>query len=242
MWQYCKRCFGIRNSCFPELIGHISSSNVHHYWCQFIKQKATCHDSNKWGKTKPNCKVTKVPMQFRYESSLISIGCIAWWRRLPNWAVLEAYWGIQDAHHNKMLMEDTKHCADRISIRGLLTVREREKAGCPSALIPPASFYTWEGGGGGGFSGEVGGRAAPSKFNICICLTTSQLLDEKRRSMARWRRVARRRAGLDSTLKADLTALHWNIHKVTSMEAQRQRPASDPCAEPPASTGTPAAL
>lgn len=41
-----------------------------------------------------------------------------------------------------MLMEDTKHCADRISIRGLLTVREREKAGCPSALIPPASLYT----------------------------------------------------------------------------------------------------
>lgn len=32
---------------------------------------------------------------------------------------------IQDAHHNKMLMDDTKHCADRISIRGLLTVRER---------------------------------------------------------------------------------------------------------------------
>ena len=53
-------------------------------------------------------------------------GCIAFLRRLPDCAVLEVYWGIQDAHHNKMLMADTKHCADRISIRGLLTVRERE--------------------------------------------------------------------------------------------------------------------
>lgn len=48
-------------------------------------------------------------------------------------------------------------------------------------------------------------------------------------------------AGLGQTLQADLTAFHWNIHKVASMEALRQRPASDPWAEPPAWTGPPAA-
>lgn len=61
-------------------------------------------------------------------------------------------------------MEDTKQCTDRISMRGLLTVRGREKAGCPTALIPPASQH-WEG---------EKKKAAPWKFNICICLTTSQ--------------------------------------------------------------------
>lgn len=61
-------------------------------------------------------------------------------------------------------------------------------------------------------------------------------------SVARWRSMARRSAGLGPTLQADLTALHLNIHKVTSMEAQKQRPASDPCTEPPAWTGPPAAL
>lgn len=175
-------------------------------------------------------------MQFQYESSLISIGCIAFWRRLPDWAVLEAYWGIQDAHHNKMLMEDTKHCADRISIRGLLTVRERERAGCPSALIPPASLYTYWGG-----LGEGAGQPPVSSISASAWPHLSPSMRSSV-SVARWRSMARRSAGLGPTLQADLTALHLNIHKVTSMEAQKQRPASDPCTEPPAWTGPPAAL
>lgn len=51
-----------------------------------------------------------------------------------------------------MLMVGTKHRADRISIRGLLTVREGER-GSQRALIPPASLSILEGGGvsvGGG--------------------------------------------------------------------------------------------
>lgn len=45
-----------------------------------------------------------------------------------------------------MLMVGTKHRADRISIRGLLTVREGER-GSQRALIPPASLSILEGGG-----------------------------------------------------------------------------------------------
>lgn len=59
-----------------------------------------------------------------------------------------------------MLMVGTKHRADRISIRGLLTVREGER-GSQRALIPPASLSILEGGGvsvGVGGLGGVGGR------------------------------------------------------------------------------------
>lgn len=51
-------------------------------------------------------------------------------------------------------MVGTKHRADRISIRGLLTVREGER-GSQRALIPPASLSILE---GGGVSVGVGGR------------------------------------------------------------------------------------
>lgn len=43
-----------------------------------------------------------------------------------------------------MLMGNTKHCADRISILGLLTVSEGEKDGCLSALILRAYQFTGE--------------------------------------------------------------------------------------------------
>lgn len=59
-----------------------------------------------------------------------------------------------------MLMVGTKHRADRISIRGLLTVREGER-GSQRALIPPASLPILEGGGvsvgAGGWERLVGG-------------------------------------------------------------------------------------
>lgn len=76
--------------------------------------------------------MTKVPVQIQYESRFISIGCIASLRPLPDRAALEVYRGIQDAHHNKMLMEDTKLCVDRISIWGLLTVGERAGLDAPA--------------------------------------------------------------------------------------------------------------
>lgn len=85
-------------------------------------------------------------------------------RRLTDWTLPEAYTAIPDERHNKMLMEDIKHCADRISIRALLTVRQ--KAGrvtkC-SHLI--CCFIHW---------GQRP-KKDPSKFNTCICLTTFQL-------------------------------------------------------------------
>lgn len=125
--------------------------------------------------TEGNCKVTKrkgKKVEGRgvgdawdeHESSLISIGRIAFWRRLPDWALLEAYWAIQDAQHNKMLMVDTKHRADRISIRGLLTVKRGRVWKSRRALIPPASPSILEGGGvsvgGGGEKGEEAGTSA----------------------------------------------------------------------------------
>lgn len=136
------------------------------------------------GGTKWNCEVTKVPM-LEHESSLISIGCIAFWRRLPNWAVLEAYWGIQDAHHNKMLMEDTKHCADRISIRGLLTVKEGE-GWSQRALIPPASLSTL-GVGGGGFPwrGGCGGLGPMASSISASAWPHLGPLDERQRARGR---------------------------------------------------------
>lgn len=171
------------------------------------------------GGTKWNCEVTKVPM-LEHESSLISIGCIAFWRRLPDWAVLEAYWGIQDAHHNKMLMEDTKHCADRISIRGLLTVKEGE-GWSQRALIPPASLSTLGVGGGGfpwwGGCGGLGPMASWAPWQVQYLHLLDHISAPSMRGsvpVAGWRSMAQRSAGLGPALQADLTAPHWNIHKV----------------------------
>lgn len=66
-------------------------------------------------------------------------------------------------------------------------------------------------------------------------------LDEKSCLCGKVKQHGSRSAGLGQTLQADLTALRWNIYEVTSMESQRQKPASDPWAEPPAWTGPPAA-
>lgn len=67
-----------------------------------------------------------------------------------------------------MLMVDTKHRADRISIRGLLTVRGGERES-QRALIPPASPSILEGGGvsfGVGKGGEEWGRGE-AEFPWC---------------------------------------------------------------------------
>lgn len=118
--------------CFPDLKKHFSFFNVYDYlfFLGFFFFFST--DTHLLWKANWNARVTKVPVQFQYESRLISIGCIASLRRLPDWAVLEAYRGIQDAHHNKMLMANTKLCVDRISIWGLLTVGERVGLGAPA--------------------------------------------------------------------------------------------------------------
>lgn len=148
----------VRNCFLLKKISHSTASSVHSKQTLFV-----CLSSFVYTSFKPSWiakwQQQKKAATLEHESSLISIGRIAFWRRLPDWALLEAYWGIQDAHHNKMLMVGTKHRADRISIRGLLTVREGER-GSQRALIPPASLSILEGGGvsvGVGGLGGVGG-------------------------------------------------------------------------------------
>lgn len=118
--------YWISNGWFPRLIKRISSSNVYCDSFPFISGKPLVMIQINKGKHTGIVKWQKCQCTRSMKAASLVFGCIAFLRRLPDCAVLEVYWGIQDAHHNKMLMADTKHCADRISIRGLLTVRERE--------------------------------------------------------------------------------------------------------------------
>lgn len=65
-------------------------------------------------------------------------------------------------------------------------------------------------------------KAAPRKFNICFCLTTSQPLNERPHLCGKVKQHASKSAALSQALQEDLTALCCNIHETNSMESQRQ--------------------
>lgn len=105
--------------------------------------------------------------------------------------------------------------------------KQGEKAGCPSALIPPALVYTK-------------GKMLPSGSSISASAWPDlSPFNEMSSLCGKMKQYGSRSAGLGQALQADLTALHWNIHEVASMESQRQKPASDPWAEPSCLSGTP---
>lgn len=85
---------------------------------------------------------------------------------------------------------------------GIVNSQGKRGVGCPGALIPPASLYTLSGGMGWKWPQEV--RYLHLLDHIYPLITNS---------ISVWLR----QAWLDHTVWADLTALHWNIHKVISM-------------------------
>lgn len=107
---------------------------------------------------------------------------------------------------------------------GIVSSRGKRGVGCPGALYPPASLYT--------LSRGVRGGSGPQEVRYLHLLDHIYPLITNGTSL--WLGEAR----LDQTVRADLTALHWNIHKVI-MEARRQNPASDSSTETPASPGPP---
>lgn len=101
--------------------------------------------------------------------------------------------------------------ADRTPILELLTVRKRKKKGWMQDCSNPTCLSIhW---------GKT--KAAPRKFNICFCLTTSPL-NERRRFCGKVEQHGSKSAGLSQALQEDLTALCCNIHEANSMESQRQ--------------------
>lgn len=227
IFECCKpvTVYWISNSCFPEVIRNTqrqpSSSNAHYCLCQFVNSTLLVTiQINEVGKQSGIVKWHKCQCSFSIKAAslVLDVSLFKTPDRLNTSRSIHGYsrWKPQqnaNGRHNALCRQDfnTGIVNSQKERRLDDQARPRDKKKTPISSI---SVSVWP-------------HFSRLDERLCLCGKVKQ--------------YSSRSAGLGQTLQPDLTALRWNIHEVASMEAQRQRPSSDPWVEPPAWTGPPAA-